>query len=256
MVVRVALRSGHPGLRVVAAQHRNTTAVGNKDNPFSELTLTYTRQWQKTVFKAWICTFCVFKVSQKDKNSICFSSAAVNFPMKPKIFIQLLGGIRWECFRSEQVFTYEGLAPDGYPGNTVRAVKSNIWLRRIYDESCRFFPRVLTDVSYGTVTMRCSMMHFGKSLVKTKLASCSIECVSDSNLTCPVGCLRRDSCQSLSCLDCSWTAGPASEGMKGTRSCANMHVSYWLLCSILHFTGLLKFQFSQQREKLLEDQNY
>lgn len=129
MVVRVALRSGHPGLRVITAQHRNTTAGGNKENPFSELTLTYTRPWQKTLFKASICKFCVFKVIQKDKNLICFSSTAVNFPIKTKIFIQLselLGGIRWECFRSYQVFTYEGLAPDGYLGNTVRAVKSNI----------------------------------------------------------------------------------------------------------------------------------
>lgn len=126
MVVWVALRSRHPGLRVIAAQHRNTTAGGNKENPFSELTLTYTTQWQKTVFKALIYKVYVFKVSQKDKNSLCFS---VNFPIKPKIFIQLselLGGIRWECFRSYQVFTYEGLAPDGYLGNTVRAVKSNI----------------------------------------------------------------------------------------------------------------------------------
>lgn len=36
-------------------------------------------------------------------------------------------------------------------------------------------------------------------------------------LTCPEGCLKRDNFQTLSFLDCSWTAGRASEENKEKR---------------------------------------
>lgn len=74
-------------------------------------------------------------------------------------------------------------------------------------------------------------------------------------LTCPAGCLKRDNFQTLSFLDCSWTAGPASEEKKERNAHAVNHDSAHASVCVAFMLILCRAGEAKREERDLQQQH-